>query len=157
MARLEQPPGVRACRKGGDWVVARSSEGAMYLMKELAQLEHLLGPHVRALVKAELLDLMRGAERGELRYAEYPDAGEVELMRAAPDVLELKLSDATGEDDDERFHLRVFFSEPDVMPGKLVALMLMWKRPGEVDLEMQSALAKAASRRLTEYLRREGL
>ena len=63
-------------------------------------------------------------------------------MAATQDVLELRLTSRSGEVDEagveDTLHVRMFFSEPDELPGQMCTLMLYWKRPGEVDLADQT-------------------
>ncbi len=153
MALIAQPPGVRATRDGGKWKFARGITGSNFVMNDFATLEARLGARVLEVVKAELFFKMRQAEFGRLAYGRGPEF-DVEQMAAAPDVLELRLSDRSG-DDENLLHMRFFFSEPLDLPGSLVGLGLLWKRPGGIDQEMQTQTALRASLRLQEYTQRE--
>jgi len=147
--KLAEPPGSRSCGEGGEWDVCLDENGESWFSKELKALWGRLGDHAAAMVKAELREKMKRATLGTLVYGEGPE-GDVEKMYATRDVLELRLS-ATAGDDGDTLHIRLFFSEPEELPGRMCALMVFWKRPGEIDLDDQSAAARAASRRLAEW------
>ncbi|MFC7503195.1 hypothetical protein ACOACQ_17650 [Nocardioides sp. CPCC 206347] len=152
MVLIAQPPGVRATRDGGTWKFARGTSGTNFVMNDFAALERSLGKYVMEIVRAEIFYKMKRAESGKLAYGEGREF-DVQQMHAAQDVLELRLSDRTG-DRGNRLHMRFFFSEPLHLPGLLVGLGLLWKRPGEIDLPMQTQFAKQAAVRLQEYSQR---
>jgi hypothetical protein len=133
--RLAQPPGVRATRDGGEWEICRDGRGATWMMRELEALCGRLGDHQAAMLRAELRDKMKRAAQGTLTYGSGRN-GDVELMAATRDVLELRLTSRSGADGDS-MHIRLFFSEPDETPALLCALMLLeatWPRgPGGTD------------------------
>jgi hypothetical protein len=153
MVLIAQPPGVRATRDGGEWKFARGTSGSNFVMNDLATLEVRLGPPMLAMVKQEIFFKMRRAQFGQLTYGPGPEH-DVEQMAAAPDVLEIRLSDRGG-DDENLLHLRFFFSEPLALPGLMVGLGLLWKRPGRIDLALQTQMARRASIRLQDYSQRE--
>lgn len=153
MALIQQPPGIRATSLGGKWTFCRGNGGANYVMNDFASFEQRLGPHVLAVVRQELFYKMRQAELGKLTYGPGPEH-DVQQMTVAQDVLELRLSDRSG-DESNLLHLRFFFSEPLHRPGLLVGLGLLWKRPGPAGLEEQNDAAKVASLRLAEFTLRE--
>lgn len=122
-------------------------------MNDFAAFEARLGSAVLEVVRQELFFKMRRAERGKLTYGSGRDA-DVEQMAAVPDVLELRLTDTSG-DEDNTLHMRFFFSEPLDRPGMLVGLKLLWKRPGAIGLEDQTAAARLASTRMAEFTQRD--
>jgi hypothetical protein len=154
--RLADPPGVRSCRDGGEWTICRSETGAKWMFAEFTGLEQRLGANETAMVRAELRNMMHRAMDGQLSYGPGPE-GQVEQMTATSDVLEMRLSSRSGEvsedGEEDTLHLRMFFSEPESVPNGMCALMLYWKRPGQVDLADQTASARVASRRLDEWNR----
>ncbi|WP_166390282.1 hypothetical protein [Nocardioides ochotonae] len=159
---IAQPPGVRATRDGGQWVFCRGGDtGTNHVLHDFEALAGRLGVHVREMVRQELYSKMQRAQRGELAYGSGREF-DVEQMACAQDVLELRLADRPApeetredEEDDDFLHIRFFFSEPLVRPGMLCGLMLIWKRPGTIDLEHQTASAQRASLRLNEFSRRD--
>lgn len=147
--RLAQPPGVRSCRDGGKWEVCRNERGANYWMGEVEALKAALTEVEFALSQQELRQKMAAAMEGELTYGSGAEF-DVEQMASAPDVLEIRLDTRTG-DNDQTMMIRLYFSEPEELPGRLVALMLAWKRPGPIGVDLQTKQAQVASRRLNEH------
>ena len=76
----------------------------------------------------------------------------VVLMSVAPDVLELKLPDWMYSGG--TMHTRLYYSEPHALPGNLVALRIMTKRPGPIGLPDQDEIARASSDLLLEFEQR---
>ena len=70
-------------------------------------------------------------------------------MSVAPDVLELKLPNWTF--DGGKMQTRLYYSEPLALPGHVVALRLLTKRPGPIGLDEQNRHAVEASDLLLEF------
>lgn len=81
------------------------------------------------------------------------DGGDVMQMSVAPNVLEMRLVDR-HDDDGERHHVRLYFTEPDHVPEQLLALKVAWKHPGRIGLEEQNGHAREASKRADDHFLR---
>jgi hypothetical protein len=149
--RLAQPPGVRSCHDGGEWALCRNAaNGGNYLMSEIAQLDGVLAPADRQLIRQELGMKWQRAKDGVLTYGAASDGGDVELMSVAPTVLELRMISRPGEHG--ALLIRLYFTEPEERDSILLALKLAWKRPGPLGLEEQNGHARVAARRADEHL-----
>lgn len=80
---------------------------------------------------------MRAIERGDA------DPDWVVKMEIAPDVLELKFQDWSFSNG--VMQGRLYFSEPRALPGHLVFLRLLHKRPGPIGVRAQDGHARIAS------------
>lgn len=151
--RLAEPPGVRSCRDGGEWTWCRASGGRPHVLLEVEELKKRIKTDVeRNAMVAELADRMRLAEQGDLKYDE-GEGGDVVQMEVAKRVLEVRLPDRHDEDG-ERHHVRMYFTEPAHVDRQLLALKLAWKHPGEIGLEEQNQHAIEASNRADNHFLR---
>jgi hypothetical protein len=155
--KLAHPPGVRSCYQapdvpglGGTWDSGRLKNGGTSVHVSFEALfESMTGNEIKML-RSELGDSMRLAERGTLVYAVKATDGDVCQMDCAPTVLELRLDDYEYFDPDSESYMprkfRAYFSEPDALPGKLVLLSVHGKIPDETGLDEQNEHAREAAK-----------
>jgi hypothetical protein len=100
---------------------------------------------MRASVLAAILKKMQHATAGTLVFG--PDSDDdVDQMRVAQDVLELRFFEHWPVADGKKMLLRLFFSEPRELEAGLLSLKWFWKYPRDEDaLAEQSEAAKEAS------------
>lgn len=148
---VHQPRGDRAC-KAGDYrlVPARNAKGAMPWVLDREWLRaRFPSKQSEALfmeeMRAALQDLRTGRVGRHL----------VKPMMSAPTVLQLKLLD--WEFAGGKMLTRIFFAEPRALPGEIVLLRLLVKRPGPLGTDEQTIMAREAEQLLAEFADRNWL
>lgn len=142
----EAPPGQRACggQGGNSWVFARGSSGAQPFRIDYERLKtRFPSDESRALYIDHVREHFEWAADGQLPW------DLVVQMRISPAVLEIKLPDWWFSGG--KMHVRLYYSEPKTLPGHLVALRLLAKRPGPIGVSDQDGHATSASKVLSEY------
>lgn len=146
---IEMPPGQRACGGTGsnNWTWACDERGVKPFLNDLESLKRRFpSDESRALFIEHLRQQMSLALRGKLPW-EY-----VMQMAVAPDVLEIRMQDWWFSGG--KMHVRLYYTEPRDVPGTLVALRLLCKRPGPIGLEDQDSHARSASDLLLKFQQR---
>lgn len=155
--KLDQPPGIRSCYQspdtpglGGSWDSGRLANGGTSVHVSFDRLFASMDRNEVVMLRSELDDSMRLAERGTLTYGVKASEGDVCQMDCAPNVLELRLDDYEYFDVDSNSYMprkfRAYFSEPKALPGMLILLSIHAKIPGEIGLLEQDEHAKDAEK-----------
>lgn len=157
--RRAEPPGVRSCRDGGNWEMARAAQGGTTFYVDLNRLLGPLEESEREVLRADIHQKMMKAQLGTCVFGR-GRSFDVDTIDSTRSVLELRLVDHArptqdGDSDDlaER-HTRIYFTEPDHLPRCLLFLSLRSKCPGSEGLAEQDADAAAAERIADEHCRR---
>lgn len=143
---LAKPPGCRSTTPslGGTWDFVRVDGGRLHNLTELEQICAVLPSDLdRSIFRSEFGQLLRRAAAGRLSYGA---DGDVDVIRAQTDVLEIRMMTRRSTSGDDLL-IRMYFSEPDTHPELLLGLLLTWKSPGPLGLEEQNAHAAEAQRR----------
>lgn len=93
--RLASPPGVRSCRDGGTWEIARDARGAQCLYDDLADLARLterLPESAKVSLIEDMRTKMKRAERGALEFGTGRQF-DVDLIESSRITLEIRLID----------------------------------------------------------------
>lgn len=143
---LEQPPGNRSCKTGGTWEKCHVSpdwSAGLEAVKVMSRSDDDF-----RLLKREIDRFMKAAQRGDLVYGKDAD---VYRMATASLILELRF-DRRVEYPDGRRAVRLYFSEPDLEPGVLLAVKIGAKPTtvGGLDLQNEHA-AEAQDHVLAHY------
>lgn len=153
-AKKLPPGGVRTCRvngerrgNGGKRVDCEELKAEGGLEGRLQEFLRLCTPVARAVVIAQVADLIDRAEAGELTMrVRAADPGDVCVMGVAPEVMEMVLPKQIGHDRKPRW-LRIYFTEPLTEPGVILLLAVTWKGPYPEGKAEQDAAALEAMRR----------
>ncbi|MEV8029148.1 hypothetical protein [Cellulosimicrobium funkei] len=147
---LEMPHGNRSCGTGGTWAKCHANpdwEAGLAAVKVMARSDDDF-----RMLSREIDRFLKAAERGDLTYGKSED---VYRMTTAPLILELRF-ERRVEYPDGRRAVRLYFSEPDVDPGVLLAVKLGAKpaTAGGLDLQNDHA-AEAQDHVLNHYERQQ--
>lgn len=158
--RCTEPPGRRSTRQGnrpgdgGEWVNCRNMRGETTVICDVSRLRQGAASELDAKVLAhEIRNKLNRATEGKLRFDSASSPGEVKLMAITGFVLEIVLTNRiTTMDDDspdgQSRMVRIYYAEPDRLPGVLLMLSIRAKVPGTIGLEeqnMHAIEAKAAA------------
>lgn len=152
VVELAQPPGIRATRTGGEWKHVRgpAPQSVNYWMVEFEAFLRTCPPVDQFLVKDELAALLQRARDGRCTFGR--GAGfDVDHMKCAPLILELKFMTQPRHGGRQKVHLRLYFSEPDHTPGEMYIAKLAWKVDGKWGLRDQDAHAREAQQRVIHH------
>ncbi|PHP51807.1 hypothetical protein BW737_014105 [Actinomyces ruminis] len=160
MSRLADDPrfglGVRSCHQGGRREFARDERGVAYVLTEMKALRACISKGEWEELLADLEDLIRAAESGELTFDSTYTKGVVchagGKVAGVEDVLEARIA-RTFNLDGRRRHLRLYFTEPSDFAGMLLLLGLQHKGDGELGLEEQNEHIREAQRRFDRWWR----
>lgn len=155
--KLAKPPGIRSTFQapdvpgmGGSWQSGKLKNGGTSVHVSFDRLLRDMTKNEVALLRSELGDSMRLAERGTLVYGQTRSEGDVCQMGCAPTVLELRLDDYEHFDMATEAYMprkfRAYYSEPEAIPGEFVLLSIHAKIPGELGLREQDEHAKDAAK-----------
>ncbi|MFI5505220.1 Uncharacterised protein [Corynebacterium kutscheri] len=158
MSLLLQPPGSRSCslqvngkkpEKPHTWESVEEFDQKAFAEAESNDFQANVPITARATAWARFTNKLQRAQEGKLRFG----AGrhnDVDHMRCAPDILELKWSNVPPDADERGIWLRLYFSEPGQSPGLLLNLNLKLKHKNR-NLD-QDEDAICAQRRLEKHL-----
>lgn len=162
---LAQPPGCRSCRNpdgtegsGGEWTHCSHEDETGHSF--LSDIDNELNASNMAesdlhLFRRELLNKMRKAEQGRLRFGPMARNDDVyELERSRNELLELRHTDVTTVDDSGSTVIRLsrlYFTERASRPAELLAIAFFTKAPGPIGLEEQDSHIDAALGRLLSH------
>lgn len=147
---LELPLGARSCggrgrQRGGRWEPCDSTN----LTGERAAIEAMSRSRDDArLLRREMLTSMRLAEQGQLTYGKKAD---VYACSSAELVLEMRFDHRVQYPDGLRA-VRLYFSEPDSMPGVLLSAKLAAKPATVEGLDLQDEHIADAQLRVEKHL-----
>lgn len=147
MVKLAEPPGIRSTHEGGAWeMAARDEAGRCWVHIDfqnlLDRMNQFQAEEFRQFVYAKL----KRAEAGDLRFVDDQRHGDVDQMRSAPTVLEIRFERKLDIDEDlGLLDVRFYFSEPDHVPRMLLGLSLRTKTPDAMGLADQTAHAQEAA------------
>lgn len=160
---IAKPPGCRSTMdpygnpgRGGEWEYVREIDGSTLFLHEIEIFKRGLADSDKALLVQEVILKMNKATEGKLLFGSGSHS-DVDSMGRRPNVLELRLDDYNGYEEGKiigvptRRHVRMYFSEPECMAGKLIALSLKSKCPGPLGLQEQNDHIDEADRRLCAF------
>lgn len=145
LVKLAKPYGVRSCRDGGVWDQCRDYVGVASEREA-----------VRRISRSEcdfrlLLRELKGAmERATLGRLTYGDRDDVSKTRRSDFILELRMSQRVQYPDGVRA-VRLYFCEPDVVPGQMLIAKLGAKPATEAGLSVQDEQIDEADLRVRSH------
>lgn len=152
IVELEQPDGVRATLKGGEWKLVRGKapKSTNFFTVEHEQLRRIVSTADWFNLREEMATMMKKAEEGGCLFGR-GIACDVDKMKCTQAILELRFRAIPKVAGQGPLYVRLYFTEPKHLPGTLYAAKLAWKHGGHYGKKEQTKHALEAERRVRDY------
>lgn len=154
MIQIEQPPGIRATSRGGEWKFVRgpAPRSVNFFSVEYDQLLSICSRADQYAIKEEMAALMTRAAEGRCTFGR-GKGYDVDFMTCTNTILELRFLSTPKISGHGPLHIRLYFTEPAHLPGFLYAAKLAWKHGGSFGKSEQTRHAIEAEKRVKEFFR----
>lgn len=145
IVKLAEPHGVRSCKEGGQWEQCR--ESATFAAEQAAIKQVSRSEMDFRLLRREIASRMAAAMEGRLIFG---DRADVSKTRRSDYVLELRFDQRLQYPNEVRA-VRLYFSEPDVLPQTMLIAKLAAKPASREGLDMQDDHIDEADLRVRKH------